>query len=67
MCCLPLGIIGIIFCNDAKNMAARGDYLGAEEKLSKGKMFTIIGIAGAGLMIVGYILLMILGVAASAL
>jgi hypothetical protein len=65
LCCLPLGIVGIIFTNDAKNLAARGDYATAEQKLGTGKMVTIIGIALAAVIWVIYVILMVFGAMAS--
>ena len=61
LCCLPAGIIGIIFTNDAKNMAARGDYAGAESKLGTGRMAVIIGIVLTVVIWVLYIVLMAVG------
>jgi hypothetical protein len=62
LCCLPAGIIGIIFTNDAKNMAARGDYAGAEAKLGTGKMACIAGIVLSVIIWVLYVVLMAVGV-----
>jgi hypothetical protein len=64
LCCLPAGVVGIIFTNDAKNLAARGDYATAEQKLSTGKVSVIVGIVLAALGWVGYILLGVVGVLA---
>jgi hypothetical protein len=61
LCCLPAGIIGIIFTNDAKNMAARGDYAGAEAKLGTGKVAVIAGIVLTVVLWVLYVILMAVG------
>jgi len=65
LCCLPLGIVGIIFANDAKNLAARGDYATAEQKLGTAKMVVIIGAVLSALVWILYIILMAIGAMAS--
>ncbi len=65
LCCLPAGIVGIIFTNDAKNLAARGDYGTAEQKLGTGKVAVIIGVVLGFLALAAYIVLVIIGAAAS--
>jgi hypothetical protein len=46
-CCLPLGIVAIIFAAQVNGKVAQGDYQGARDSSSKAKTFTLIGfIAG---------------------
>ena len=44
-CCLPLGVVGIIFAAQVNSKLAQGDIAGAREASSKAKMFTMIGFA----------------------
>lgn len=44
-CCLPLGIVGIIFSAQVNSKLATGDVAGAQEASRKAKMFTLIGFA----------------------
>ncbi len=44
-CCLPLGIVGIIFSAQVNSKLAVGDVAGAQEASKKAKMFTLIGFA----------------------
>ena len=62
-CCLPLGIVGVIFAAQVNGKVAAGDTAGALDSSKKAKMFSFIAI-GLGLAgIVCYILLwVILGV-----
>ena len=45
-CCLPLGIVGIIFATQVNGKLAAGDIVGAQDAAKKAKMFTLIGLAG---------------------
>lgn len=44
-CCLPLGVVGIIFSAQVNSKLAQGDIAGARDASSKAKMFTMIGFA----------------------
>ena len=44
-CCLPMGIVGIIFGAQVNSKLAQGDVAGAREASKKAKMFPLIGIA----------------------
>lgn len=50
-CCLPLGIVGIIFAAQVNSKLAQGDVAGAMDASKKAKMFTLIGF-GIGLVII---------------
>jgi hypothetical protein len=50
-CCLPLGIVGIIFAAQVNSKLAQGDIAGARDASQKAKMFTLIGFA-VGLVII---------------
>lgn len=45
LCCLPLGIVGIIFAAQAQTELGRGNYGEAQAKAKQAKTFTIIGFA----------------------
>lgn len=44
-CCLPLGVVGIIFAAQVNTKLAQGDIAGARDASQKAKMFTLIGFA----------------------
>jgi len=50
-CCLPLGVVGIIFAAQVNTKLAQGDIAGARDASQKAKMFTLIGF-GIGLVII---------------
>lgn len=58
-CCLPLGIVSIVYASKVDNLYSAGDYLGAQDASKKAKNFAmwgaIIGVIG----IVLYILLIV--------
>lgn len=61
-CCLPLGVVAIIFAAQVNGKVAAGDTAGALDASKKAKMFSYISI-GLGLAgIIGYVLLLILGI-----
>ena len=45
LCCLPVGIVSIIFSAQVNGKVASGDVAGARESARKAKLFTIIAIA----------------------
>lgn len=45
-CCLPLGIVAIVFAAQVNSKAAAGDIAGAVQAAKNAKMFTWIGFAG---------------------
>jgi Interferon-induced transmembrane protein len=59
-CCLPLGIVGVIFAAQVNGKVAAGDTAGALDAAKKAKMFSFIAI-GLGLLgIVGYVLFVVI-------
>jgi hypothetical protein len=66
-CCLPLGIVGVIFAAQVNGKVAAGDTAGALDAAKKAKMFSYISI-GLGLVwIIVWIILTVLGVGIGAL
>ena len=57
-CCLPLGIVAIVFAAKVEGQANRGDYQGAVESANKAKMFVILAVVIGILSQVGYFALM---------
>lgn len=47
-CCLPFGIVGIVFASQVNTKFAAGDYAGAAASASKARMWTYISI-GVGI------------------
>jgi len=61
-CCLPLGVVAIIFAAQVNGKVAAGDTAGALDASKKAKMFSYISI-GLGLAgIICYVLLLLLGI-----
>ena len=59
-CCLPIGIVGVIFAAQVNGKVAAGDTAGALDSAKKAKMFSFIAI-GLGLLgIVGYVLFVVI-------
>jgi hypothetical protein len=56
-CCLPLGVVAIIFAAQVNQKLAAGDYAGAQEASNKAKMFCWIGF-GIGLALIAISLLL---------
>lgn len=63
-CCLPFGIVAIVYAARVSGLVAAGDFAGAQEAARKSNMWSWISF-GAGL--VANIILIIINVAASSL
>jgi Interferon-induced transmembrane protein len=59
-CCLPLGIVGVIFAAQVNGKVAAGDTAGALDSSKKAKMFSFLAI-GLGLLgIICYVLFVVI-------
>jgi predicted secreted protein len=66
-CCLPLGIVAVIFAAQVNGKVAAGDIQGAMDASRKAKLFAYISIGlGVACWLI-YIILMVLGVGLSAM
>ena len=62
-CCLPLGIVAVIFAAQVNGKVAAGDISGAQDSAKKAKMFSFIAIGLGILGIICYVLFfLIMGV-----
>jgi len=57
-CCLPLGVVGIVFASQVSTKYVAGDYAGAEESSKQAKKFMIWGIIAWVILIVAYLAIM---------
>ena len=60
-CCLPLGIVGIVFASQVNSKYDAGDYAGAESTSKQAKQFMMWGLITGVIVVVAY--LAIFGVA----
>ena len=65
-CCLPLGIPAIVFASQVNSKWNAGDWAGADASAQKARQFSLWGTIIGALMIAGYMMLLVVGVAASA-
>jgi hypothetical protein len=70
-CCLPLGIVAVIFAAQVNSKVVAGDVAGAQDSAKKAKMFSYIAIGLGLLAIICYVLFFLimgvgLGIAGSA-
>lgn len=59
LCCLPLGIVGIVYAAKINSLQKVGDYAGAKEAAKKAKLFTIIGAVGGLIISIIYLALFV--------
>jgi hypothetical protein len=59
-CCLPLGIVGVIFAAQVNTKVAAGDTAGALDSSKKAKLFSFIAIGLGILGIVCYVLFVVI-------
>lgn len=59
LCCLPLGIVGIVYAAKINSLQKVGDVAGAKEAAKKAKIFTIIGAVGGLIISIIYLALFV--------
>ena len=67
ICCLPLGIVAVIFAARVNGQVQAGDTAGALDSSRKAKMFSYIGLGLGIVWIIIWIVMTILGVGIGAL
>ena len=66
LCCLPLGIVAIVYASKINSLQRNGDYAGAQNAAKKAKMFTIIGTVAALVVSIFYIIFaIVIGIGSS--
>jgi hypothetical protein len=60
-CCMPLGVVSIVFAAKVNGQWAAGDYAGAQDSANKAKQFALWGVVAGAILAVLYILLIVLG------
>ena len=63
-CCLPLGIVSIVYAAQVNGKVAAGDHAGASESSRNARMWAWISFAAGLVLIVGYLILVVVGVIA---
>lgn len=63
-CCLPLGIVGIVYASKVNSLYTMGQYDAAVEASNNAKKWSLIGIGCSVAIYVIYIILIVAGVAA---
>ena len=66
LCCLPLGVVGIVFSAMAMSDKGNGNFAAAKDKAKKAMIFNYIGLAVGVLVIIAYIGLFVLGAVGAA-
>ncbi len=65
-CCLPLGVVAIIFAAQVDGKVSSGDVAGAQNAANQANMFANIGLIGGLVVQVGWILVIVAGAIAGA-
>ena len=60
LCCLPFGIVSIIYASKVDNLYNLGDYIGAQDASNKAKNFALWGAVISAIGVVLYILFIVI-------
>ncbi|QLG46381.1 CD225/dispanin family protein [Costertonia aggregata] len=66
-CCLPAGIVGIVYSSKVNETYANGDYEAAEKASKNAKLWSIIGLSTGVIVLILYFLIFGFAVFASAM
>lgn len=64
-CCLPFGVVSIVFASQVDNKWNSGDHAGAQEAADKAKRWAIISAVAGVVAIVAYIVIVVVIIGAS--
>ena len=59
LCCLPTGIVGIIYASQVNSKLAIGDYAGAKKASDSAKLWSIISVGVGLVVLVIYIIIVV--------
>lgn len=63
LCCMPFGVVAIVFAAKVDSLVARGDIAGAEAASKSAKTWMIAAVATGGAVILLYVILVVIGIA----
>jgi hypothetical protein len=58
LCCLPAGIVSIVYAARVDGLFARGDYAGAKKASDNARTWAIVGAVGGLIVIVIYVIVL---------
>jgi hypothetical protein len=58
LCCLPAGIVSIVYAARVDGLYARGDYAGAKKASDNARTWAIVGAAAGVIVIVIYVIVL---------
>ena len=61
LCCMPFGIVAIVYAAQVDGKLIAGDYAGAVDASNKAKNWSIASAASAGVLVVIYLLFFVFG------
>lgn len=65
LCCLPLGVVSLIFALQVDGKWNQGDYQGAQDSAQKAKTWALVGIIGGAVINIALVIVYVLVIAAA--